>query len=409
MRRDKISRPLCCEKQNFTSPLLSAPRVIIHLDMDAFFAAVEQLDFPELRGKPVIVGGAPNERGVVSTCSYEARKFGVRSAMSLTEAYRRCPQGIFVRGRGARYRTISEQLLDIMAAYSPLLEPVSIDEAFLDVTQSQNLFGEAPVIARTIQARVKSELGLSCSLGVAPNKFLAKLASDLKKPGGLVIIERDTARATIAPLPIERIWGVGPKTAEQLRRQGLMTIGDIQNCDPALLARRLGVHGHDLYRLACGEDDRPVANREDTKSVGHEHTFDIDTAELEAVKSTLLSLAAKVGRRLRKKKLRGKVVQLKLRYLDFTTYTRQCALNAHTDLDHDIYRAAVKLLCDHFDGRPVRLIGVSMSQLCGLGEAAAQLSLFDAPPEKAQKLARVMDAIKEKHGEKSITYAKVKE
>ncbi len=384
-------------------------RFIIHLDMDAFFASVEQLDFPELRGKPVIVGGAPNERGVVSTCSYEARKFGVRSAMSLTEAYRRCPQGVFVRGRGSRYRTVSTQVMDIMAAYSPLLEPVSIDEAFLDVTHSQNLFGEARVIARTIQVRVRDELGLSCSLGVAPNKFLAKLASDLKKPGGLVVIEQATARETIAPLPLERIWGVGPKTAEQLRRQGFATIGDIQKCDPRLLARRLGVHGHDLYRLACGEDDRPVANRDDTKSVGHEHTFDLDTADLEAVKSTLLSLVAKVGRRLRKKRLRGKVVQLKLRYLDFSTLTRQCALNAHTDLDHDIYHAAVKLLGDNFDGRPIRLIGVSVSQLCGQGEAAAQLSLFDVPPEKAQKLAQVMDAIKERHGEKSITYAKVKE
>ncbi len=391
------------------APKVHVPRVVIHLDMDAFFAAVEQLDFPELRGKPVIVGGAPNERGVVSTCSYEARKFGVHSAMSLTEAYRRCPQGIFVRGRGSRYRAISKQVIDIMATYSPLLEQVSIDEAFLDVTHSQNLFGPAHDIARTIQVRVKSELGLSCSLGVAPNKFLAKLASDLKKPGGLVVIEQETARQTIAPLPVERIWGVGPKTAEQLRRQGLITIGDIQKCDPSLLTRRLGVHGHDLYRLACGEDDRPVANRDDTKSVGHEHTFDIDTADLEAVKSTLLSLVAKVGRRLRKKKLRGKVVQLKLRYIDFSTYTRQCALKAHTDLDHDIYHAVVKLLCDHFDGRPIRLIGVSVSHLCGEGEAAAQLSLFDAPPGKARKLAEVMDAIKEKHGEKSITYAKVKE
>jgi len=382
---------------------------ILHLDMDAFFASVEQLDFPKLRGKPVIVGGAPNERGVVATCSYEARKFGVRSAMPLTEAYRRCPQGIFVPGRGSRYRAISKQVMDIMATYSPLLEQVSIDEAFLDVTHSQHLFGPAESIARTIQARVQNELGLSCSLGVAPNKFLAKVASDLKKPGGLVVVKAEAARAFLAPLPIERIWGVGPKTAEQLRKQGLVHIGDIQRCDPVMLKRRLGVHGFDLYRLACGEDDRPVASRDDTKSVGHEHTFDLDTADIEAVKSTLLSLAAKVGRRLRKKRLRGKVVQLKLRYYDFTTYTRQCALSAHTDLDHDIYHAAGKLLSDNFDGRPIRLIGVTVSQLCGPGEAAAQLSLFDVPPEKARKLAQVMDAIKEKHGEKSITYAKVKE
>ncbi|MBS3949600.1 MAG: DNA polymerase IV, partial [Peptococcaceae bacterium] len=194
--------------------------------MDAFFASVEQLDNPELRGKPVIVGGAPNERGVVSTCSYEARRFGVRSAMPLTEAYRRCPQGIFVRGRGWRYAEISEAVLVIMSAFSPLLEPVSIDEAFLDVTHSFKLFGPGPDIARTIQRRVKDELGLSCSLGVAPNKFLAKLASDLKKPAGLVVITEENAKATLAPLPIEKIWGVGPKTAEQLKKIGFATIGD---------------------------------------------------------------------------------------------------------------------------------------------------------------------------------------
>lgn len=384
-------------------------RQIIHLDMDAFFAAVEQLDFPELRGKPVIVGGAPNERGVVSTCSYEARKFGVRSAMSLTEAYRRCPHGIFVRGRGSRYSELSQRVFEIMSDYSPLFEPVSIDEAFLDVTHSQNLFGSAETIARTIQTRVKSELGLSCSLGVAPNKFLAKLASDLKKPGGLVVVPADAVIELLAPLPVERIWGVGPKTAEQLKKIGLSTIGDIQRCDRSVLERRFGVHGRELYKLAHGEDDRTVSRYDEVKSVGHEHTFDVDTADIEAVKATLLALAAKVGRRMRRKQVRGKMVHLKLRYLDFSTYTRQCGLDAPTDLDHVIYNAAAKLLDAHFDGRPVRLIGVSVNQLSAKGEASEQLSLFEPPPEKARKVAEVMDIIKEKHGEKSITYAKVKE
>lgn len=384
-------------------------RQIIHLDMDAFFAAVEQLDFPELRGKPVIVGGAPNERGVVSTCSYEARKFGVRSAMSLTEAYRRCPHGIFVRGRGSRYSEISHKVFEIMSDYSPLFEPVSIDEAFLDVTHSQNLFGLAETIARTIQTRVKSELGLSCSLGIAPNKFLAKLASDLKKPGGLVVVPADAVIDMLAPLPVERIWGVGPKTAEQLKKIGLSTIGDLQRCDAGVLERRFGVHGRELYKLAHGQDDRPVSRYDEVKSVGHEHTFDIDTADIEAVKATLLALAAKVGRRMRRKQVRGRVVHLKLRYLDFSTYTRQCGLDAPTDLDHAIYNAAARLLDAHYDGRPIRLIGVSVNQLCAKGEASEQLSLFEPPPEKARKIAEVMDMIKERHGEKSITYAKVKE
>jgi len=384
-------------------------RCIIHLDMDAFFASVEQLDNPELRGKPVIVGGAPNERGVVSTCSYEARRFGVRSAMPLTEAYRRCPQGIFVRGRGWRYAEISEAVLVIMSAFSPLLEPVSIDEAFLDVTHSFKLFGPGPDIARTIQRRVKDELGLSCSLGVAPNKFLAKLASDLKKPAGLVVITEENAKATLAPLPIEKIWGVGPKTAEQLKKIGFATIGDIQRADISLLERRLGVHGRDLWCLAHGQDERPVANSDEVKSVGHEHTFDVDIADLEAVKSTLLALAAKVGRRLRRKGLKCKVVHLKLRYHDFTTYTRQRSLGQSTNLDHEIYNAAVELLTAHFDGRPVRLIGVSVNQLSALGESVEQLNLLAPPPERQRKLAKVLDSIKEKHGEKSITYGKVKE
>lgn len=384
-------------------------RQIIHLDMDAFFAAVEQLDFPELRGKPVIVGGAPNERGVVSTCSYEARIFGVRSAMSLTEAYRRCPQGTFVRGRASRYNQISRQVFMIMSDYSPQCEPVSIDEAFLDVTHSINIFGPAEIIAKTIQARVKSELGLSCSLGVAPNKFLAKLASDLKKPGGVVVVPAEAALQLIAPLAVERIWGVGPKTAEQLKKIGLLTIGDIQKCGPGALERCFGAYGRDLYKLAHGEDDRPVSHSDEVKSVGHEHTFDIDTADMETVKSVLLALAAKVGRRMRRKQVRGRVVHLKLRYFDFSTLTRQCGLAAPTDLDHVIYNAASRLLQANFDGRPIRLIGVSVNQLSARGETSEQLNLFAVSSEKAGKVADVMDAIKEKHGEKSITYARVKE
>jgi len=377
--------------------------------MDAFFASVEQLDNPELRGKPVIVGGAPNERGVVSTCSYEARRFGVRSAMSLTEAYRRCPQGVFVRGRGSRYSEISKAVFAIMSDYSPLLEPVSIDEAFLDVTHSFKLFGSGPAIAQEIQGRVKKQLGLSCSLGVAPNKFLAKLASDLKKPGGLVVITAEAIKETLAPLPIERIWGVGPKTAEQLKKVGFTTIGDIQRSDITMLERRLGSHGRDLWCLAQGLDDRPVAISDDVKSVGNEHTFDIDIANIDEVKATLLALSAKVGRRLRRKGLKGRVVHIKLRYHDFATFTRQRSISQPTDLDHEIYHAAVELLTAHYDGRPIRLIGVSVNQLSMAGETIEQLNLLAPSTDRRRQLASALDSIKDKHGDKSITYAKIKE
>jgi len=384
-------------------------RQIIHLDMDAFFAAVEQLDFPELRGKPVIVGGAPNERGVVSTCSYEARKFGVRSAMSLTEAYLRCPQGIFVHGRGSRYRECSKKVFAIMAEYSPLFEPVSIDEAFLDVTDSEKLFGPAVHIAETIQRRVREQLQLSSSLGVAPNKFLAKLASDLKKPGGLVVIEKERIKETLAPLPITKIWGVGEKTAKRLYQIGIRTIGDLQKSDPKSLERIFGSHGPHIWRLSHGEDERPVERYDSVKSIGHEHTFDSDIVDPTIIKANLLNLAAKVGRRLRQQGFKARVIQLKLRYFDFTTLTRQQSQRQATDLDGEIYAAAEKLLDKHFDGRPVRLIGVSCHELAARGQCPEQLSLFLPQQDKRRIVAAVMDGIKDKHGEKSITYGLVTE
>lgn len=384
-------------------------RVVIHLDMDAFFASVEQLDNPELRGKPIIVGGSPDGRGVVSTCSYEARKFGIRSAMPLSEAARRCPQGIFVRGRMERYSEISKQLYCIMSCYSPLIERVSIDEAFLDVTHSQKLFGPGVEIARTIQERVTKELGLSSSVGVAPNKFLAKVASDLKKPYGFVVVKSGSATEFLAPLPLERIWGVGQKTAHSLHQLGLATIGDIQKTNLATLERALGVYGTRLWALARGLDDRPVEEEEGTKSIGHEHTFDFDVADLEALKSTLLHLCAKVGRRLRKKDLRCKTVTLKLRLMDFSTFTRQGPLAKATFLDHDLYHAGVKLLDKLYNGTPVRLIGISASQLLASGDCLEQLSLLDESPERAKALASTLDGIKTKHGDNIITYAKVKE
>ncbi|MDP3057946.1 MAG: DNA polymerase IV [bacterium] len=381
-------------------------RSIIHLDMDAFFASIEQLDHPSYRDKPVIVGGLPNERGVVSTCSYEARKFGVHSAMSLTEAYRRCPQGIFVRGRMTRYTEISDLVFSIASDYTPQIEIVSVDECFMDVGNSKGLFGSGEQIATIIQQRVKNELGLSCSLGVSHNKFLSKLGSDLRKPGGLVVISEQDVFTILSPLPVEKIWGVGPKTATLLRKLGLDKIGDLHNADPNMLERALGKHGRKLWLLAQGLDDRIVHQSLGVKSVGHEHTYDIDVGDIEVVKGSLLYLSAKVGRRLRKKNLCGKTVTLKLRYLDFSTFTRQCTLPEATDLDHTIFYAAISLLDSLFNGNPVRLVGVSVNQLAPTEECAKQLSLFDVSSNKARALSRTMDKIKEKHGEKSITYAR---
>lgn len=384
-------------------------RVIIHLDMDAFFAAVEQLDNPELRGKPLVVGGSPDDRGVVATCSYEARRFGVRSAMPLSEARRRCPECIFVRGRMSRYSEISRAVFSIMSDYSPQMERVSIDEAFLDVTKSEPLFGPGEEIARVIQRRIAEELGLSASVGVAPNKFIAKVASDLRKPGGLVVVPPDQMVSFLAPLGIERIWGVGPKTAETLHALGLHTIGDVQKCTPELLKGRLGVYVERLHELSLGLDERPVEEHDDVKSVGHEHTFDQDVTNIEVLRGTLLRLSGKVGRRMRRAQLRGRTVTLKLRYMDFNTFTRQSPLPAVTDVDLDIYHAGDKLLTRLFDGKPVRLIGVSVSHLVPWGESTEQMDLFAPDTGKSRRLMETMDRIRTRHGEKSIAYAKESE
>lgn len=384
-------------------------RVIIHLDMDAFFAAVEQLDNPELRGKPLVVGGAPDERGVVATCSYEARRFGVRSAMPLSEARRRCPHCIFVRGRMSRYSEVSRAVFSIMSDYSPEMERVSIDEAFLDVTKSEPLFGAGEAIARKIQRRIAEELGLSASVGVAPSKFVAKVASDLRKPHGLVVVAPGDVVSFLAPLGIERIWGVGPKTAEALHAMGLRVIGDVQQCGAKLLSERLGVYGERLRELSLGVDERPVAEHDDVKSVGHEHTFDQDVANIEMLRGTLLRLCGKVGRRMRRGEVKGRTVTLKLRYMDFATYTRQIPLSSATDLDLDIYHAGDKLLTRLFDGKPVRLIGVSVSHLVPRGDNIEQMDLFAPDSGKSRLLIETMDRIKSKHGEKSIAYAKESE
>lgn len=378
-------------------------RRIIHVDMDAFYASVEQRDHPAYRGKPVIVGGDPHSRGVVSTCSYEARKFGVRSAMPLREAGRLCPHGIFLPVRMGRYQEISGAIMAILREYTPLVEPLSLDEAFLDVTGSEKLFGPAEQIAAEIVGRIDRQLGLSASVGVAHNKFLAKLASDLQKPKGFVVINQEEARSVLAPLPVSRLWGVGPKTEEYLRKMGLVTIGDIQRLPVESLRRNLGAAGEDLHRLAHGIDDRPVVTEEEAKSIGHEVTFPEDTDDRDFLESVLLDLCIRVARRLRKEGVAGRTVTVKLRDTDFVTITRRRTLAGPTDFEETIYDHALALAQEaNWAKKRLRLVGVSLSSLQKTG--LKQLSLFtEEKNEDLHRLHETIDLIKDRFGEDAIT------
>lgn len=374
--------------------------------MDAFFAAVEQLDNPEYRGKPVIVGSDPRGRGVVSTCSYEARKFGVRSAMPIREAFRRCPQGIFLPVRGARYAEISRHMMRVFEEYTPLVEPLSLDEAFLDLTGSESIFGPAEVIAKRIVQRIRSEIGLSASVGLAPNKFLAKLASDLQKPAGFVVVTPENMMELTEQLPIGKLWGVGPKTEAEMIRFGITTIGILRKVDVRRFRDKFGENGMDLYRLAYGIDDRPVINGEISKSVGHEMTFQQDTDDRQFLAGVLLWLSEQVGRRLRRYQLRGRVITVKIRDSHFKTMTKQLTLNCPTDFEEDIYQYAYQL-ADELDwtGGKVRLIGVSVSGFNVVKES--QLGLFEetAPSriDELERLHRTVDDLKNRFGEGIIT------
>ena len=376
---------------------------IIHCDMDAFYPAVEVLDNPELKGKPVIVGGT-RERGVVSSASYEARVFGVHSAQPIATAARLCPNAVFLRGRMDRYREVSKRIFDIFERFTPLVEPLSIDEAFLDVTGSERLLGEPVEIAKAVKRTVLSEIGLTVSAGVAPSKFVAKIASDMDKPDGLTVVPRDGVCAFLDPLPIEKMWGVGKVTREALARLNIHTFRDLRNFDPGFLERKFGKNGVRMHRLSMGEDDRDVVPEHETKSVGNERTFMQDITELGDARKALLALATQVGRRMRRNKMTGKTVSLKVKYHDFKQITRAKTLSGFTDDGLAIYTAACDLLQKTEVGRrPVRLLGISLSRLC-FTDAAGQLSLFadDQSFLKRKRLNLALDSISDKHGGKSI-------
>jgi len=387
-------------------------RTIIHVDMDAFFASVEQLDHPEYRGKPVIVGARPESgRGVVAACSYEARKFGIHSAMPITIAFRRCPEGIYVTPRGARYKEISREIFRVFGDFTDLVEPLSIDEGFLDVTGSLCLFGTGEKIGQLIKERVFEETGLVASVGVAPNKFLAKIASDINKPDGLCVVDPDRVFEFLHPLPIKRLWGVGAKTADKLSSRGVRTIGDLAHLGADGVRAILGPHGLDLYRLAMGEDDREVETGREAKSIGNEVTFSEDTADTERVKRALLALSDKVAGRLRKAGVETLGVSIKLRDEKFSTITRSVTLEKPTALTGVIYHYALALLSEtgwHGERR-FRLVGVTANKLAEPGGHLSQPELFDTGEaderlvrEREGRAAEAVDLIRSKFGVEAL-------
>jgi nucleotidyltransferase/DNA polymerase involved in DNA repair len=373
--------------------------------MDAFFAAVEQRDKPELRGQPVIVGADPRGgrgRGVVSTASYEARRFGVFSAMPISEAWRRCPQGVYLQPDMERYARESETIMEILGRFTDLVEPVSIDEAFLDVTGSARALGTGEAIGRKLKLAIREETALTASVGVAASKLVAKVASDLHKPDGLTVVAPGTEAAFLAPLAVRRLWGVGPKLEEALAKLGVTTIGELAALEPGRLERRIGTHGHDLQRLARGEDDRGIAKEHaGAKSMGQEHTYDTDTADRERLRATLLQLADAVAARLRGHGLRARTITLKYRDEDFHTTTHARTLKRASDSGDELFRAASGLFAEVHGRKKVRLLGVYASHF---GDATPQLGLFDAKPEP-KPVDRVRDELRRRFGDEAITRA----
>ena len=341
---------------------ITTVRHILHADLDAFYAAVEQLDNPELRGKPVLVGGSPENRGVVATASYEARVFGVHSAMPMKSAVRRCPQGIIVRPRFGRYKEISNQVMGIFRSVTDLIEPLSMDEAYLDVTQTVAA-GKPPLaVALDLKQQVKEETGLVLSVGVATNKTVAKICSDLNKPDGLVVVPPGEEAAFLAPLAVGKLWGIGPKTVERLNREGVETIGQLAERPPEWFARSFGVRADAVRARASGEDQEPVHTHRETKSVSAETTFATDITEPDLLREELARLAGNVARHLENSGLQGKTVTVKARLADFTTFTRQVTLSAPTASEEAILENAWELLSRELSpDRSFRLLGVGVS------------------------------------------------
>jgi len=384
--------------------------MILHIDMDAFYASVEQLDDPRLKNKCVIVGGTSN-RGVVSAASYEARKFGIHSAMPIYQAKQKCPHGIFVSPRMARYKEVSQKIMALLREFSPLVEPVSIDEAYMDITGCRRLFGEAPEIAREIKRQINETVHLTCSVGVAPNKFLAKIASDLDKPDGLTVILPDQVPAFIDALSVKKIPGVGKKLFHQLELMGIRTLGDVRRLPEKALIMHLGKFGRRLRALSCGNDDSPVIPHAPHKSISSERTLPADTRDIKLLKRYLLSQSAEVARQLRLAGVRARTITIKLKDEGFKTVTRRTTIAIPTQSSKTIFKHAEQLMDNHKIIRKIRLIGVGASGLSSVS-GSVQIGLFDTGEERAddwEKIDWAIDSISKKFGKDVVGRASLKD
>ncbi len=381
-------------------------RVIIHVDMDAFFAAVEQRDNPALRKKPVVVGADPKGgqgRGVVSTCSYEARQFGIHSAMPIAIAYRKCPYAVFLPVNGAKYSRVSEEVFEVLAQFTPDVEPISIDEAFLDVTGSYHFYKTPYGTANKIKEAIQKKVNLTASVGIAPVKMIAKMASAHCKPDGVLEIKKDEVLNFLKPLPVEKLWGVGDKSKMILNQLGILTIGDLARWPLNVLYEKFGEHGQHLFDLSHGIDPRPIVTEAEAKSVSHEHTFETDTDNRQEIEETFLALSEKVSRRLRKAQLKGKTLSVKIRLKGFKTFTRAFTFKEGTNFTNTIYHKAQELFVGFYKpGMKIRLLGVRLSQFA---EPYIKESLFeDALEIKKEGVHQAIDEIKDKFGESAIRW-----
>lgn len=385
---------------------MTGHRFILHVDMDAFYASVEVREQPGLAGRPVIVGGSPRGRGVVSAANYEARRFGIHSAMPTARAMRLCPHAVCLPGRMSLYASVSHQIREIFNRYSPLVEPLSLDEAFLDVTDSQRLFGSAAEIANAIKQAISNELSLVASVGIAPNKFIAKIASDLDKPDGFVEVMPGEVQAFLDPLPVSRIWGVGKATGKELDRLGITTIAQLRQQSEAVLQDRFGKFGNHLWRLANGMDDRPVVSDSEAKSISNETTFDSDISNRDTLRAWLIELTEQVCWRLRQQHLFGRTVQIKLRFADFSTITRSHTLPEATQQTKQVWQAVMALFdkAMQSESRRLRLVGVGVSGLSDTAQRPqVQTDMFEQPEDTRQtQLDEVADAIKSRFGSGGI-------
>ena len=375
--------------------------MILHIDMDAFYASVEIRDNPKLRGLPVVVGGSPKGRGVISAASYEARKFGIHSAMPSSQALRLCPKVVFVKTRMEHYARISKQIREIFFRFTSLVEPLALDEAFLDVAGSERLFGDGPTIARAIKDAIRSELGLTASGGVAPNKFLAKLASDLEKPDGLVVVPPDDIEGFLDPLSIERVWGVGKQTLKKFHRLNVKTIKDLRGLDRNTMTQFFGINSEHFWRLSRGLDTRPVVPDRIAKSVSHETTFSRDIMDPEPLRAWLLELTQQVGRRMRRHEIRGRTVQIKVRFSDFRTITRSLSLGEPSSSSNELEAAVEELFSrvEITDG--IRLVGMGVSNLTS-AETKQQMLFDNEQRNRDNRLDEMKDQLKDRFGHDAI-------